>query len=43
MGHTGFAHISAGGSIRYGQAPGSIGVLMAMFEPLLIGLATCTT
>jgi hypothetical protein len=37
-----FAHISAAGPVRYGQVPGSIGVLGALDPPMPIGMANCT-
>jgi hypothetical protein len=36
-----FAHISAAGRVRYGQVPGSIGVLDAPDKPMPIGMANC--
>ncbi len=38
-----FAHISAAGPIRYGQVPGSIGVLEALDKFMPIGEASCRT
>ena len=38
-----FAHISAAGPIRYGQVPGSIGVLEALDKFMPIGEAHCVT
>jgi hypothetical protein len=38
-----FAHISQTGPIRYGQVPGSIGVLEATDKPMPIGEASCRT
>ena len=38
-----FAHISAAGPIRYGQVPGSIGVLEALDRLMPIGEAHCLT
>jgi hypothetical protein len=38
-----YAHISAGGPVRYGQTPGSIGVLAALDRPMPIGEASCRT
>ena len=38
-----FAQISALGPIRYGQTPGSIGVLGAIDQPMPIGEASCRT
>ena len=38
-----FAHISAAGPIRYGQVPGSIGVLEALDRFMPIGEAYCVT
>jgi len=38
-----FAHISAAGPIRYGQVPGSIGVLEAPDKRMPIGEARCVT
>ena len=38
-----FAHISAAGPIRYGQVPGSIGVLEAIDKFMPIGEAHCLT
>jgi hypothetical protein len=37
-----FAHISAAGPVRYGQVPGSIGVLEDLGKPMPIGMAHCT-
>jgi hypothetical protein len=37
-----FAHISAAGPVRYGQVPGSIGVLDAPDKPMASGMANCT-
>jgi hypothetical protein len=37
-----FAHISAAGLVRYGQLPGSIGVLDSPDLLMPIGLANCT-
>jgi hypothetical protein len=34
-----FAHISGAGPVRYGQVPGSIGVLDAPDHPMPIGTA----
>ena len=36
-----FAHISAAGPIRYGQVPGSIGVLESLDKFMPIGEASC--
>ena len=36
-----FAHISHNGPIRYGDVPGSIGVLEAHDKPMPIGEASC--
>ncbi len=36
-----FAHISHDGPIRYGDVPGSIGVLEAVDKPMPIGEASC--
>jgi hypothetical protein len=36
-----FAHISGAGPVRYGQVPGSIGVLDAPDKPMPIGMANC--
>ena len=36
-----FAHISQNGPIRYGDVPGSIGVLEAHDKPMPIGEASC--
>jgi hypothetical protein len=36
-----FAHISHDGPIRYGDVPGSIGVLEAHDKPMPIGEASC--
>jgi hypothetical protein len=36
-----FAHISGGGPVRYGQVPGSIGVLDSP-DAMPIGMANCT-
>ena len=38
-----FAHISQKGKIRYGQVPGSIGVLEALDKLMPIGEASCRT
>ena len=38
-----FAHISQNGPIRYGDAPGSIGVLEALDKFMPIGEAHCLT
>ena len=38
-----FAHISALGPIRYGQTPGSIGVLESLDNFMPIGQASCFT
>jgi hypothetical protein len=38
-----FAHISQKGKIRYGQVPGSIGVLEALDKFMPIGEASCRT
>ena len=38
-----FAHISQKGPIRYGDVPGSIGVLEALDKPMPIGEASCRT
>jgi len=38
-----FAHISQKGKIRYGEVPGSIGVLEAPDKPMPIGEAFCRT
>ncbi len=38
-----FAHISTAGPIRYGQVPGSIGVLEALDKLMPIGEAHCLT
>ena len=38
-----FAHVSAAGPIRYGQVPGSIGVLEALDKFMPIGEASCRT
>jgi len=38
-----FAHISQKGSIRYGDVPGSIGVLEALDKFMAIGEASCRT
>jgi hypothetical protein len=35
-----FAQISAAGPVRYGQLPGSIGVLEALDKPMPIGIAS---
>ncbi len=37
------AHISRNGSIRYGDVPGSIGVLEALDKFIPIGEASCRT
>jgi hypothetical protein len=36
-----YAHISQHGAVKYGQVPGSIGVLEALDQPMPIGEATC--
>jgi len=38
-----FAHISQSGPVKYGQVPGSIGVLEAPDKPMPIGEAHCIT
>ncbi len=38
-----FAQISHEGKIRYGEIPGSIGVLEATDKPMPIGEASCRT
>ena len=38
-----FAHISQKGKIRYGEVPGSIGVLEALDKFMPIGEASCRT
>ncbi len=38
-----FAHISQQGKIRYGDVPGSIGVLEASDQFMPIGEASCST
>ncbi len=38
-----FAHISQKGKVRYGDVPGSIGVLEATDKPMPIGEAHCVT
>ncbi len=38
-----FAHISTAGPIRYGQVPGSIGVLESLDKFMPIGEANCVT
>ena len=38
-----FAHISLKGKIRYGEVPGSIGVLESPDKPMPIGEALCVT
>jgi len=38
-----FAHISHEGKIRYGEVPGSIGVLEALDKFMPIGEASCRT
>ena len=38
-----FAHISHQGKIRYGDVPGSIGVLEALDKFMPIGEASCPT
>ena len=43
MGQAYFAHISQKGTIRYGDVPGSIGVLEALDKPMPIGEASCRT
>jgi hypothetical protein len=35
-----FTNISASGPVRYGQLPGSIGVLEALDKPMPIGIAS---
>ena len=37
-----FAHIGEAGPVRYGQLPGSIGVLDSPDHPMPIGMACCT-
>ena len=41
MGQAYFAHISQKGPIRYGDVPGSIGVLEALDKFMPIGEASC--
>jgi hypothetical protein len=36
-----FDHISGAGPVRYGQVPGSIGVLDSPDHPMPIGMACC--
>jgi hypothetical protein len=36
-----FSHINGGGPVRYGQLPGSIGVLDSPDHPMPIGIASC--
>ncbi len=36
-----YAHVSAKGPVKYGQVPGSIGVLEAPDKPMPIGEAHC--
>jgi hypothetical protein len=36
-----FAHITQNGPVKYGQVPGSIGVLEAHDKPMPIGEAMC--
>ena len=36
-----FAHISAAGPVRYGQVPGSIGILDASDQRMPVGMANC--
>jgi hypothetical protein len=36
-----FARISASGPVRYGQLPGSVGVLEALDKPMPLGIASC--
>jgi hypothetical protein len=36
-----FAHIGGAGPVRYGQVPGSIGVLASPDHPMPIGMASC--
>ena len=43
MSHSYFAHISQRGPIRYGDVPGSIGVLAASDQFMPIGEAHCST
>jgi hypothetical protein len=38
-----FAHISQCGLVKYGQVPGSIGVLESLDRPMPIGEASCLT
>jgi hypothetical protein len=38
-----FAHISKTGPVKYGDVPGSIGVLEAVDKPMPIGEASCFT
>jgi hypothetical protein len=38
-----FASISHGGPVKYGQLPGAIGVLEAIYKPRPIGEAQCKT
>ncbi len=38
-----FAHIRHKGPVKYGQVPGSIGVLESPDKPMLIGEAHCRT
>jgi hypothetical protein len=37
-----FAHVNVAGPVRYGQLPGSIGVLDSPDRPMPIGMANCT-
>ena len=43
MGQAYFAHISQNGAVRYGDVPGSIGVLEALDKFMPIGEAHCLT
>ncbi len=38
-----FAHITQKGPVKYGQVPGSIGVLESLDNPMPIGEAHCKT
>ncbi len=38
-----YAHVSEKGPVKYGQVPGSIGVLEAPDKPMPIGEAHCLT
>jgi hypothetical protein len=38
-----YAHISARGPVKYGQYPGSIGVIESRDKPMPVGEASCFT